>query len=468
MPLPENEKKRISSTNCWFDSILGDPHFDNSPYSTEGMQDLAAAYEQLADLEINKREVNTEKKSLTSKLSHIKDLHNVALPTVDLPVQPTGNYSSIVYPQKYMPAFHLVGGIHLPKLVTCLGSDGRYYRQLVKSKDDLRQDAVMQQIFLLVNALLRQNHATRVRDLCIRTYHVVPLTPCSGLLEWVEDTTSLQSYLVGGKHNFLISAHKRYRPQDFLSSVCREKLSHAKGEKERIQTYKTINENFKPVFHHYFLENFSNPATWFAKRLTYTRSVACNSMVGHIVGLGDRHVDNILLDKQSCDIIQIDLGIAFEQGKTLRVPELVPFRLSRDMVDGMGITGVEGAFRGCCEETMKVLRANKEYVLTIVEVFVHDPLFRSLSPVVALQLQQEDEEEGVDMEQVLSDETRESHGDDLRNKDAERTLLRIKAKLQGCEYGEMLSVEGQVIHLINEAQDPNKLALMYPGWSPWV
>eukprot|EP00009_Paramoeba_aestuarina_P014525 CAMPEP_0201538480 /NCGR_PEP_ID=MMETSP0161_2-20130828/67728_1 /ASSEMBLY_ACC=CAM_ASM_000251 /TAXON_ID=180227 /ORGANISM="Neoparamoeba aestuarina, Strain SoJaBio B1-5/56/2" /LENGTH=185 /DNA_ID=CAMNT_0047945337 /DNA_START=237 /DNA_END=790 /DNA_ORIENTATION=- len=185
-------------------------------------------------------------------------------------------------------------------------------------------------------------------------------------------------------------------------------------------------------------------------------------MVGYIVGLGDRHVDNILLDKQSCDIIQIDLGIAFEQGKTLRVPELVPFRLSRDMVDGMGITGVEGAFRGCCEETMKVLRANKEYVLTIVEVFVHDPLFRSLSPMVALQAQrnEEDDEEGVEgVEEVLSDETRESHGgQDLRDKDAERTLLRIKAKLQGCEYGEMLSVEGQVIHLINEAQDPNKLA----------
>ena len=434
------------------------------------MQDLAAAYEELADLEISKREVTGDKKKLTPKLSRIRDLSTVALPTVDLAVRPEADYSSIVYPQKYIPTFNLVGGIHLPKLVTCLGSDGRYYRQLVKSKDDLRQDAVMQQIFLLVNALLRQNHPTRVRNLCIRTYHVVPLTPCSGLLEWVEDTTSLQSYLVGGRNNFLISAHKRYRPKDYLNTQCREKLSNAKGEKDKIRTYKNITDNFKPVFHHYFLENFSDPATWFAKRLTYTRSAACNSMVGYIVGLGDRHVDNILLDKKSCDIIQIDLGIAFEQGKTLRVPELVPFRLSRDMVDGMGITGVEGAFRGCCEETMKVLRANKEYVLTIVEVFVHDPLFRSLSPMVALQAQrnEEDEEEGVDMDEMLSDETRESHGDDLQNKDAERTLLRIKSKLQGCEYGETLSVEGQVIHLINEAQDPNKLALMYPGWSPWV
>lgn len=39
------------------------------------------------------------------------------------------------------------------------------------------------------------------------------------------------------------------------------------------------------------------------------------------------------------------LGVAFEQGKILPTPETVPFRLTRDIVDGMGITGVEGVFR---------------------------------------------------------------------------------------------------------------------------
>lgn len=38
-------------------------------------------------------------------------------------------------------------------------------------------------------------------------------------------------------------------------------------------------------------------------------------------------------------------GVAFEQGKVLPTPETVPFRLTRDIVDGMGITGVEGVFR---------------------------------------------------------------------------------------------------------------------------
>lgn len=81
---------------------------------------------------------------------------------------------------------------------------------------------------------------------------------------------------------------------------------------------------------------------WFVKRLNYTRSVATSSIVGYVVGLGDRHVQNILLDKSTADIVHIDLGIAFDQGKILAVPETVPFRLTRDIVDGFGINGIDG------------------------------------------------------------------------------------------------------------------------------
>ena len=45
-------------------------------------------------------------------------------------------------------------GIHRPKIVSCVGSDGLKRRQLVKGNDDVRQDAVMQQVFDAVNNLL--------------------------------------------------------------------------------------------------------------------------------------------------------------------------------------------------------------------------------------------------------------------------------------------------------------------------
>lgn len=67
--------------------------------------------------------------------------------------------------------------------------------------------------------------------------------------------------------------------------------------------------------------------------------------MGYVVGLGDRHVQNILIDLQTAELVHIDLGVAFEQGRILPTPETVPFRLTRDIVDGMGISGVEGVFR---------------------------------------------------------------------------------------------------------------------------
>lgn len=56
-------------------------------------------------------------------------------------------------------------------------------------------------------------------------------------------------------------------------------------------------------------------------------------------------MQNILIDTQTAELIHIDLGVAFEQGRILPTPETVPFRLTRDIVDGMGVMGVEGVFR---------------------------------------------------------------------------------------------------------------------------
>lgn len=55
--------------------------------------------------------------------------------------------------------------------------------------------------------------------------------------------------------------------------------------------------------------------------------------------------DSISASQTCLPHVSFILGVAFEQGKILPTPETVPFRLSRDIVDGMGITGVEGVFR---------------------------------------------------------------------------------------------------------------------------
>ena len=48
------------------------------------------------------------------------------------------------------------------------------------------------------------------------------------------------------------------------------------------------------------------------------RSVATSSMIGYILGLGDRHLSNILIDCETAELVHIDFGIAFDQVKFLK------------------------------------------------------------------------------------------------------------------------------------------------------
>ena len=65
------------------------------------------------------------------------------------------------------------------------------------------------------------------------------------------------------------------------------------------------------------------------------------------------------------------------QGRLLKIPELVPFRLTADMVDGLGVSGTEGVYRRCAEETLRVLRGDGAAVIkTVLEVFKYDPLHK--------------------------------------------------------------------------------------------
>mmetsp|Transcript_6541 Transcript_6541/g.5835 ORF Transcript_6541/g.5835 Transcript_6541/m.5835 type:complete len:259 (+) Transcript_6541:3231-4007(+) len=116
------------------------------------------------------------------------------------------------------------------------------------------------------------------------------------------------------------------------------------------------------------------------------------SMVGYILGLGDRHPSNIMLDRFSGKVVHIDFGDCFELAmRREKFPEKIPFRLTRMLIKAMEVSGIEGNFKTTCENTMRVLRASKESLLAILEAFVYDPLisFKLLNPKMLKQHQQE-------------------------------------------------------------------------------
>lgn len=317
--------------------------------------------------------------------------------------------------------------------------------------DDLRQDAIMEQVFEQVSELLKSNRSTRQRNLSIRTYRVLPLSNIAGVIEFVPDTIPL--------HEYLTPAHERYYPKDLKANQCRKEIGDVQSQsvEARLKKFRQVTDKFHPVMRYFFTEKFTNPDEWFVRRLAYTRSTAAISILGHVLGLGDRHGHNILLDAKNGEVVHIDLGVAFEMGRVLPVPELVPFRLTRDIVDGMGITKTEGVFRRCCEFTLEALRKEVHTIMAILDVLRYDPLYSwSISPLKLAKMQ--DEQSAAPAANLGNERTKQSVNEPG---EADRALTVVNKKLS-----KTLSATATVNDLINQATDERNLAVLYSGTFP--
>ncbi|KAH8197245.1 hypothetical protein TruAng_008603 [Truncatella angustata] len=389
--------------------------------------------------------------------------YRIPPPTLQVELSPDRDYSRVPHVMKVDSSMSIASGVSAPKIITLVGSDGKRYRQLVKGgSDDLRQDAIMEQVFAAASSVLKLHRSTQQRNLGIRTYKVLPLTASSGLIEFVPNTIPL--------HEYLMPAHERFHPKDLKGSSCRKEISQvqSKSIETRLATYKRVTEKFQPVMRYFFMEYFVDPDEWYAKRTNYTRTTAAISILGHVLGLGDRHGHNILLDSATGEVVHIDLGVAFEMGRVLPVPELVPFRLTRDIVDGMGVTKTEGVFRRCCEFTLDALREETYSIMTILDVLRYDPLYSwSISPVRMAKLQdtRRDEDAGDDAtaESVIDLKKKGPGGLVNEPSEADRALEVVRKKLS-----KTLSVTATVNDLINQAVDERNLAVLYSGWAAYA
>ncbi|CCX29977.1 Similar to Serine/threonine-protein kinase tel1; acc. no. Q4WVM7 [Pyronema omphalodes CBS 100304] len=423
----------------------------------------ASEYEILAHARTDKKKdgsrvslaklLSTQKRDSKMWETGIPDL-GIPPPTMDIPIRADCDYSLVPRIRRFDQYATIADGLSAPKIIKCEADNGMVYKQLVKGgNDDLRQDAIMEQVFEQVSSVLQKGRTSRQRDLKIRRYKVIPLSATSGIIEFVANTIPL--------HDWLAPAHRKYHPNDLEFMTCRKIISDAakKTRRDREKAFETVMRGFNPVMHYFFMHEFSGPDAWYTSRLAYTRSTAAISMLGHVLGLGDRHLNNILLDKGTGEVVHIDLGIAFEQARILPVPEVIPFRLSRDIVDGMGINGTEGTFRRCCEFTLEVLRNESYRVTTILDVLRYDPLYNwTVSPHRMKRIQ----ESHLERSDVSRKGEQGSKSDGEGELEAKRALAVVADKLS-----KTLSVEATVNGLIQTAMDPRNLAVLYCGWSAY-
>ncbi|KAJ9583306.1 hypothetical protein L9F63_022360, partial [Diploptera punctata] len=349
-----------------------------------------------------------------------------------------------VYFHRVQDEFTVISSQQKPRKITIVGSDGKEYYLLCKSRDDLRKDFRYMEFCNVVNSYLAKDEESRQRNLQIRTYYVAPLNECSGVIEWVPNMVPFRSAC--------IVMYRRARIYQNLLSV-RELL---KPEMYDLATKrKCFMERVLPIFpsilNEWFRAQFPQPHKWMKARTAYIQTTAVMSMVGYILGLGDRHGENILFDTMTGEVMHVDFNCLFNKGLLFAIPERVPFRLTHNIVCAMGPLGVEGHFRKCCEITLRLLRSNGDTLTSVLRPFIYDP-------IVSWDKQTAGRGKNTEYTNELA----------VKNlKDLERRLQGM-VKSKGKECYVALSVEGQVNSLILEATDINNLCQMYFGWAPFL
>ena len=259
---------------------------------------------------------------------------------------------------------HVIQSKQRPRRLIIKGSDGKDYQYLLKGHEDIRQDERVMQLFGLCNTLLLNDTECRKRHLIIQRYSAIPLSGQSGLLGWVPNSDTLHVLIREYRESRKILLNIEHR---IMLQMAPDYDSLTLMQKVEVFGYALDNTTGQDLYRVLWLKSKSSEA-WLGRRTNYTRSLATMSMVGYILGLGDRHPSNLMLDRVTGTVVHIDFGDCFEVAMHReKYPERVPFRLTRMLTYAMEVSNIEGSYRTTCENVMRVLRQNKESVMAVLE-----------------------------------------------------------------------------------------------------
>lgn len=420
----------------------------------------------------------------------------------DLDLAVPGTYESgkpVIRILSFDHLFTVIPSKQRPRKMTLRGSDGTAYTYALKGHEDIRQDERVMQLFGLVNTLLNNDSESFKRHLNIQQFPAIPLSQNSGLLGWVPNSDTLHNLIKDYREARRILLNIEHR---IMLQMAPDYDNLTLMQKVEVFSYAMDNTTGKDLYRVLWLKSKSSES-WLQRRTNYTRSLAVMSMVGYILGLGDRHPSNLMLDRITGKVIHIDFGDCFEVAMHReKYPERVPFRLTRMLTFAMEVSNIDGSYKLSCEAVMRVIRDNKESLMAVLEAFIHDPLLNwrlgnresppepsfhserrasiigdidtiqpsragssyrarrmSNAPAAAF-----DAAGALDPSATGSGPSGENR--EVQNERALKVLERVKVKLIGRDFkpDEELNVERQVAKLIGQATSVENLCQHYIGW----
>jgi hypothetical protein len=335
----------------------------------------------------------------------------------------------------------ILSSLQKPKKISVRTRDGAVVPYLFKGKDEPRKDLRMMDIASLINKLFLEDPASRRKGFALRRYAVAALSEDTALIEWVENTTVLrkvtdEAYALDG------TGVTTKQVKEWLKKIDEKKLTVAE------MFHAHIFPATKPVLHQWLQCQFQRCSEWYAARGLFTQSCALWSIVGHILGVGDRHAENLMIDRGSGEMLHVDFAFMFDKGETLKVPERVRFRLTQNLIDGMGLVGCNGPFRSACATALRTQSRHKDALMTVLDALLHDPLVEWVTRAQG--------SDRADPKQLFARVARRLDGFlDLYAEPREKDTF-------------ALSVDGQVAKLIHHSSSADNLMQMYTWWMAWI
>lgn len=400
----------------------------------------------------------------------------------------------------------VMSSIRRPKRLIIRGDDERDHPFLVKGGEDLRQDQRIEQLFTVMNILLSHDATCAHRGLQLRTYQVIPITTRIGLIEWMENTCTLKEFLYSPMteeeqkratrpvevYNKWLSS---FAPNSNMCGVPLYGQAYKKAKRaDTVSNFlKVLQQMPSDLLKRAFLKMCNSPEAFLSLRSHFISSHALLCVSHWILGIGDRHLSNFMINMETGTMIGIDFGHAFGSAtQFLPVPELMPFRLTQQFVNLMQPLKESGLIQSVMVHSLRAYRAEPDLLLNTMDVFVKEPSLDwknfelkqlkkggtwtkdvNTKEINWYPLQKVNfarrKLEGANPAAITSEELKLGFEKDGAFSGMQAVALgmeehNVRARLPAAG----LTVEKQVDCLLDQATDPNVLGRVWVGWEPWV
>lgn len=235
------------------------------------------------------------------------------------------------------------------------------------------------------------------------SFQVIPLSSSFGLIQWIDDTRSLEQLL-----NFTLSKkeseqcaniHKRYAKwiedaAPMNQRIDQYKLAVSRYSQQVVTEYMKhlISKTKQTALRDAFDAISPSSECFITLRRNFVTSYATMCAAHWLAGIGDRHLQNTLVHIATGRCLGIDFGHAFGNGIRAPIPELVPFRLTPQILKLLQPFTERDLLATIMTHAMRALRDDRGPILACMDIFIHKPAQRSLNINVSEIIKDDDED----------------------------------------------------------------------------